>query len=239
MKQIVCARWSQRFQWSWLSQRVNVGEWHLDTCWCLHLPSPACLCLWSWKAVTLEKYFFEFISKAAYCSFLSLRDLKPGLWWRLWTGKQIYNRVHRKRDVWSWRSKASNTEKSRFGGVGKMIRKKNNNPTFNRRVRIGWDAKISLGPLLTWAKGLKKGNDPWKELLNVANMWSSPWVIWRLLCHFPQLIAWAFEPLSLISTHSHSRDYVCPWTHCMQFYTRKYGKAMLPREEKKNELYSV
>jgi len=25
-----------------------------------------------------------------------------------------------------------------------MIRKKNNSPTFNRRVRIGWDAKISL-----------------------------------------------------------------------------------------------
>jgi len=26
----------------------------------------------------LEKYFFEFISKAAYCSFLSLRDLSQG-----------------------------------------------------------------------------------------------------------------------------------------------------------------
>lgn len=53
--------------------------------------------------------------------------------------------MHRKRDVWSWGSKASNKEKSRFGGVGKMVRKKNSNPTFNRRVRIGWDAKISLG----------------------------------------------------------------------------------------------
>lgn len=76
VKQNGYARASQRFQWSWLSQRVTIGEWHLDNCWCLHLSlSPACLFFLSGKAFALGKCFFEFISRAAYCGFLSPRNL--------------------------------------------------------------------------------------------------------------------------------------------------------------------
>lgn len=222
-----------RFQWSWLSQ--GEYQWtaprHLLVLASLLQPASA-----SghgrqshWKNISLSSFPRQRIAVS-----WSLRDLSQGSDEDIWTGNQIRNRVHRKRDVWSWGSKASNTEKSRFGGVGKMVRKKNSNPTFNRRVRIGWDAKISLGLPLRWAKE----NDPEKELLNVANM-IRPLGNMEAPLPLPTMDCMSFWT-SLFLAHTHTVGIMCvlELTAC-NFYTRKCGKAILPREKKKKKTWAV
>lgn len=93
-----------------------------------------------------------------------------------------------------------------------------------------------------YTNGLKRGNEPYKELFNAANLSPGLWVMWRLICVFPQLIAGVLESLSLpfvpspspclTCTHSHSRDQVCSWTHCMQFLQWIVWKGYADREEK-------